>query len=80
MRKLFSDFADNSTHDASVMSALTALNLPVINTSGPLPSNVDKSPEDRSFVTSHLVPFNTNFVAQVLTCGDSNTPKIRFIL
>jgi len=62
------------------MSTFTALNLTAINTYGRLPTNVKESPEERSFVSSKLVPFNTNFVAQVMTCDGSDEEQIRFIM
>ncbi|RSH79544.1 uncharacterized protein EHS24_001596 [Apiotrichum porosum] len=37
-------------------------------------------PSKRSYKTSKLVPFNTNFVAQIMTCQGSSAPQIRFIL
>lgn len=62
------------------MSTFVALNLTAINKCGRLPTDVDASIEDRSFFSSKIVPFNTNFVAQVMTCDGSPDEHIRFIL
>jgi hypothetical protein len=62
------------------MSTFVALNLTALNTFGALPINPDCTPEDRTFFSSKIVPFNTNFVAQVMTCDGSAAPQIRFIL
>lgn len=62
------------------MAALVALNLTAIDSYGPLPANVSSPPSKRSYKTSKLVPFNTNFVAQIMTCQGSSAPQIRFIL
>lgn len=62
------------------MSTLTALNLTTINMFGRLPTDVHSSQEDRSFYSAKIVPFNTNFVAQVMTCEGSTDQHIRYIL
>lgn len=62
------------------MSTFVALNFTAINTFGMLPTNIGKSPENRAFKSSSLVPFNTNLVAQVMTCNGKKDPQIRFIL
>lgn len=68
-------YADAS-HDSYIMSTFTALNLPIHGGALPLDRRVD----GRVFMSSALVPFNTNFVAQVLSCDGADAPQIRFII
>lgn len=68
-------YADAS-HDSYIMSTFTALNLPIHGGALPLDRRVD----GRVFTSSALVPFNTNFVAQVLSCGGRDRQQIRFII
>ncbi|KAI9507913.1 phosphoglycerate mutase-like protein [Russula earlei] len=56
----------DATHDTIISSVLVALNLTGLASSGPLPTNRIKS--NRQWVTSHIVPFATNLVAQALSC------------
>lgn len=50
----------DATHDVVVTNILTALNFSVLAEGGPLP--LDHIPKDRSFITSRIAPFGTNFV------------------
>lgn len=68
-------YADAS-HDSYIMSTFTAMNLPIHG--GALP--LDKRVDGRVFTSSALVPFNTNFVAQVLSCEGMEGQQIRFII
>ena len=68
--------ADGSTHDAYVSTVLSAINFPVLNKTGAL--GYDKRPSNPSFQASQLVPFNTNFEVQKLSCTQGD--KVRFIL
>lgn len=68
-------YADAS-HDSYIMSTFTALNLPIHQ--GAL--GLDKRVDGRVFTSSALVPFNTNFVAQVMTCQGEERQQIRFLI
>ncbi|WVQ81817.1 hypothetical protein IAT38_003944 [Cryptococcus sp. DSM 104549] len=71
-------YAD-ATHEVVLLDAITAFNLTALFSTGALP--VDKRVEDSSFVASHVVPFATHLVIQVLECADQTPSKqIRFML
>ncbi|GMK53584.1 hypothetical protein CspeluHIS016_0101700 [Cutaneotrichosporon spelunceum] len=72
-------YADAS-HDSYIMSTFVALNLTALNSFGRLPTNVDRGHNERPFYSSKIVPFNTNFVAQVMRCDGREEEQIRFIL
>ncbi len=69
-------YAD-ATHRAYVSNILTALNFSVIDQFGALP--LTSRPVNQSYVTSSLVPFNTELVVQVMS-ADASAPQMRFIL
>ncbi|BEJ06208.1 hypothetical protein CcaverHIS641_0307300 [Cutaneotrichosporon cavernicola] len=70
----------DASHDSYMMSTMVALNLTALNSFGRLPTDVDRSLDDRPFYSSKIVPFNTNFVAQVMRCDGREGEQIRFIL
>ncbi|CAK9780434.1 unnamed protein product [Cutaneotrichosporon oleaginosum] len=72
-------YADAS-HDSYIMSTMVALNLTALNTFGRLPTDIGGSLEERVYYSSKIVPFNTNFVAQVMRCDGREGEQIRFIL
>ncbi len=72
-------YADAS-HDSYIMSTMVALNLTALNTFGRLPTDIDGSIDERAYYSSKIVPFNTNFVAQVMRCDGHEGEQIRFIL
>ncbi|KAG6902042.1 hypothetical protein C0995_005252 [Termitomyces sp. Mi166 len=68
----------DATHDAVVLTILTALNLTNLAASGPLPWT--RIPRHRSFEVSKLVPFATNVQFQLLQCTSVPGPQIRIII
>lgn len=77
-------YAD-ATHEVVVLDTLTAFNLSALFPGGPPPIDVTTRPspptDSSRFVASHVVPFATHFVIQVLECPQCNPSKqIRFIV
>ncbi|KAI0066187.1 phosphoglycerate mutase-like protein [Artomyces pyxidatus] len=69
----------DATHDTIISAVVVALNLTSLSSSGPLPT--DHIPKNRQWITSNIVPFASNLVAQVLSCPASTTPThVRWIL
>ncbi|KAI0030935.1 phosphoglycerate mutase-like protein [Vararia minispora EC-137] len=56
----------DASHDTVISSIAVALNLTSLAKGGPLPT--DRIAKDRQWVVSHVAPFGTNLVAQVLSC------------
>ncbi|KAI0256229.1 phosphoglycerate mutase-like protein [Lactifluus subvellereus] len=68
------------THDSMITAVAVALNLTSLASGGPLPT--DHIQRDRKWIISHIAPFATNLVAQLLSCPASTTTPthIRWIL
>ena len=66
------------THDAYVSAILTAMDFKFLNASGALP--LTYRPQTQTYLSSQLVPFNTNLVVQKMTCSNKTEPQIRFML
>ncbi|VDB95974.1 unnamed protein product [Peniophora sp. CBMAI 1063] len=56
----------DASHDTIISSIAVALNLTSLAESGPLPT--DHIQKDRKWIVSHVAPFATNLVGQVLSC------------
>nr|VWO94250.1 Acid phosphatase [Ganoderma boninense] len=74
----------DATHDTVITTILTAMNLsiPLVG-KGPLP--VDHIVNDRMCIASHITPFSTNLVGQVMSCPAASSKNekesyIRFVL
>ncbi|PIL31642.1 hypothetical protein GSI_06344 [Ganoderma sinense ZZ0214-1] len=74
----------DATHDTVITTILTAMNLsiPMVG-KGPLPA--DRIVNDRMYIASHITPFSTNLVGQVMSCPAANNRDekesyIRFVL
>ncbi|KAF9517079.1 hypothetical protein BS47DRAFT_1340107 [Hydnum rufescens UP504] len=67
----------DATHEVVLVNILTALDFKALAHTGPLPA--DYIPKHRSFVTSHIAPFGTNLVIQVVDCAETGR-SIRFFL
>jgi hypothetical protein len=70
--------ADSSTHDAYMSMIYTALNLTEIDKYGSL--SLASRPQSQSYVAGKIVPFNSNFVVQVMSCANTTEPQLRFIM
>ncbi|KAI0302587.1 histidine phosphatase superfamily [Russula brevipes] len=74
----------DASHDTVITAVAVVLNLTSLASSGPLPT--DHIQKNRQWIISHIAPFATNLVAQLLTCPASGTPSsaalthIRWIL
>ncbi|TFY81485.1 hypothetical protein EWM64_g2528 [Hericium alpestre] len=69
----------DATHDTIISAIVTAMNFTNFALNGPLPT--DHIPHNRQWITSHISPFGSNFVGQVLSCPASDKPThIRFVL
>ncbi|WVN90098.1 uncharacterized protein L203_105333 [Cryptococcus depauperatus CBS 7841] len=69
---LYVDF----THDTLFAHLLPAMNLTTFAETGELPT--DHIPDNRSFISSRIIPFATNLQVQVLSC--SSDRNIRIVL
>ncbi|KAF9517077.1 hypothetical protein BS47DRAFT_1359844 [Hydnum rufescens UP504] len=67
----------DATHEVTLVNILTALDFKSLARSGPLPE--DHIVRHRSFLTSHIAPFGTNLVIQVVDCAETGR-SIRFFL
>ncbi|KAI0316502.1 phosphoglycerate mutase-like protein [Amylostereum chailletii] len=69
----------DASHDTVISTIAVALNLTSLAKSGPLPA--DRIDTDRQWIVSHISPFATNLVAQVLSCPANDRPThVRWIL
>ncbi|KZV73339.1 phosphoglycerate mutase-like protein [Peniophora sp. CONT] len=68
----------DASHDTFISAIAVALNLTALARGGPLPT--DRIAKDRRWIVSHISPFSTNLVAQVLSCPANGTAThIRWI-
>ncbi|KAA1471753.1 phosphoglycerate mutase-like protein [Dentipellis sp. KUC8613] len=69
----------DATHDTIISAIVTAMNFTSLSSSGPLPT--DHIQKDRQWIVTHISPFASNMVGQVLSCPASDKPThIRFVL
>ncbi|KAI0001359.1 phosphoglycerate mutase-like protein [Russula compacta] len=69
----------DASHDTIISAVAVALNLTSLASSGPLPT--DHIQKNRQWIVTHISPFATNLVAQLLSCPASSSPThIRWIL
>ncbi|KAI0715319.1 phosphoglycerate mutase-like protein [Earliella scabrosa] len=72
----------DATHDTALTTVLVALNFTTMAANGPLP--VTHIPKKQTYIGSHITPFATNLVAQVMSCAASTKPHkdsfVRFLL
>ncbi|KAI0266664.1 phosphoglycerate mutase-like protein [Gloeopeniophorella convolvens] len=69
----------DASHDTIISAIAVALNLTSLAASGPLPTtHIQKN---RQWIVSHIAPFATTLVAQILSCPASSEPThVRWIL